>query len=121
MLFSIWVLFSVCGGAVAFANKTFKQWTGHNNTSNVGDFASALWLDVRDGCWRECKQDHVHQFKEIVQYVTYHQIISLVELYCNCWFSAVIFKLEVVNYLFSEGPPVDIYVHSCITFALFKF
>jgi len=31
--------------------------------------------------------------KEIPQY---HQIISLIQLYC--WFSAVIFKLEVVNH-----------------------
>jgi len=37
VLFYIWVLFSVYGGAVAFSNKPFKQWTGHNNTSNVGD------------------------------------------------------------------------------------
>jgi len=36
-----WVLLSVCGGAVAvavaFSNKPFKQWTGHNTTSNVDD------------------------------------------------------------------------------------
>jgi len=30
-------MFSVCGGAAAFSNKPFKQWPGHNNTSNVGD------------------------------------------------------------------------------------
>jgi len=53
--------------------------------------------------------------KEIVQY---HQIISLIELYC--WFSAVIFNLEVVNH-FRRGHRQIFYVQTCITFALFKF
>jgi len=43
VLFYIWVLFSVCGGAVAFSNKPFKRWAGHNNSSNVDD------LQVRCG------------------------------------------------------------------------
>jgi len=25
--FYIWILFSVCGGAIAFSNKPFRQWT----------------------------------------------------------------------------------------------
>jgi len=37
VLFYILILFSVCGGAVAFSNKPFRQWTTHNNLSNVDD------------------------------------------------------------------------------------
>jgi len=36
-------LFSICGGAVAFSNEHFRQWTTHHNLSNVGD------LQVRCG------------------------------------------------------------------------
>jgi len=54
VLFFIWTLFSVCGGAVAFSNKPFRQWPGRQW------FASALWLDVGDDCWSEWKQGHVH-------------------------------------------------------------
>jgi len=36
--FYIWMLFSVCGGAVAFSNKPFRQWTTQQlNLSNVDD------------------------------------------------------------------------------------
>jgi len=34
VLFYIWILFSICGGAVAFSNKSFRQWTGHNNLTH---------------------------------------------------------------------------------------
>jgi len=34
VLFYIWILFSVCGGAVAFSNKPFRQWTKHNNLTH---------------------------------------------------------------------------------------
>jgi len=55
MLFYIWVLFFVCGGAVAFSIKPFKQWTGHNNSSNVDD------LQVHRGLmqWRSYQLDLV--------------------------------------------------------------
>jgi len=33
----IWILFSVCGSAVAFSKKPFRQRTRHNNSSNVDD------------------------------------------------------------------------------------
>ena len=56
VLFYTWILFSVCGGAVAFSNKPFRQWTTHN------DLTYPTWMickcfDVGDSCWRECKQD----------------------------------------------------------------
>jgi len=34
VLFYIWILFSVCGGAVAFSNKPFRQRTIHNNLTH---------------------------------------------------------------------------------------
>jgi len=37
VLLYIGILFSVCGSAVDFSNKPFKQCTRHNNSSNVDD------------------------------------------------------------------------------------
>jgi len=56
VLFYIWILFSICGGAVALSNKPFRQWTRHNILTHP------MWMickcfDVGNGCWRERKQD----------------------------------------------------------------
>jgi len=56
VLFYIWILFSVCGGAVAFSNKHFRQWTRHNNLTHPTCMI-CICFDVGDGCWSECKQD----------------------------------------------------------------
>jgi len=40
---------SVCGGAVAFSNTPFRQWTGPNNSSNVDDLQmrwGLMWATV---------------------------------------------------------------------------
>jgi len=30
----IWILFSICGGAVGFSNKSFRQWTRYINATH---------------------------------------------------------------------------------------
>ena len=44
-------LFSVCGGAVAFSIKPFRQWTIHNNLTQP-TWMICKCFDVGDGCWR---------------------------------------------------------------------
>jgi len=56
VLFYIWLLFSVCGDAVAFSNKPFRQRTIHINLTHP-TWMIRKCLDVGDGCWRECQQD----------------------------------------------------------------
>jgi len=47
--------------AIVFSNKPFRQWTGHNGSSNVDDLHVRCGLmHVGDDCLREHKQDHVH-------------------------------------------------------------
>ena len=56
VLFCIWILFSICGGAVAFSNKSFRQWAIHNNLTHP-TWMICKRFDIGHDCWRECKQD----------------------------------------------------------------
>jgi len=82
------------------AIETTQDWIGLTETSCFDFRVATFWQSLG---------------KEIVQY---HQIISLIQLYC--WFSAVISNLGVVNH-FRGSQRQIFYVNSCITFALCKF